>query len=155
MGGRGEVQWRDALESDVGFLARGHRCLQEDEGHPAPMGLEEAEERIRGWLSGEYRVVVFFEGEAPVGYAVCKPEGGGTVLLRQLFVGREHRRRGVGRRAFERLVGEIVPAGARLVVNVLASNERALAFWGAVGFSEYVRTLERKGAVEGGSQGSS
>lgn len=118
--------------------------LIQDEGHANPMSLAELEARMRAWLSGEYAAVIFEEGEEPAAYALFRDNEGRGVLLRQFFVVRERRRRGIGRRAFQLLASEIVAPGTRLVVEVLSHNHRALAFWEAVGFADYARTLERR-----------
>jgi GNAT superfamily N-acetyltransferase len=107
------------------------------------MGLAELERRMRGWLSREYSAVLFEEGGERVAYALFRDDEGRGVHVRQFFVARDRRRSGVGRRAFELLVGEVLPPGTRLVVEVLARNGRALEFWKAVGFADYARTLER------------
>ena len=56
---------------------------------------------------------------------------------------RRHRRRQwVGRRAVEILCSKIWPRTKRLTVDVLVANESGVAFWRAVGFTNYCLTLE-------------
>jgi 2-amino-4-hydroxy-6-hydroxymethyldihydropteridine diphosphokinase len=97
---------------------------------------------MRGWLRGEYAATLFELGGEPVAYALYRKCDGGT-HLRQFFVVRHARRRGIGRRAIELLLGRVLASEATLELGVLAHNRRALGFWKAVGFSEYVITLER------------
>jgi ribosomal protein S18 acetylase RimI-like enzyme len=86
--------------------------------------------------------VLFEEDGVTVGYALYRDNDGGGKYLRQFFVAREQRRRGVGRRAMQLLLTEVLPE-TRLVVEVLSSNERGREFWHALGFTEYALTLER------------
>jgi len=104
------------------------------------MTVEQLAERMKKWLSGEYRAVIFAEVE-PVAYALFRKEEG-LIYLRQLFVRRDRRRSGIGRAAFAILRSEIWPSGIRLTVDVLCRNSAALAFWRSVGYQDYCLTLE-------------
>ena len=64
------------------------------------------------------------------------------VYLRQFFVATDRRRRGVGRQAIRVLAGQVWPANTGVRVNVLIGNLPALEFWRAVGFTDYLITLE-------------
>jgi predicted acetyltransferase len=112
-----------------------------DEGHRNPMTVPELEERMRGWLSGEYEAMLFEENEEVTAYAVYS-EQPSEIYLRQLFVVRSNRSRGIGRRAVEILRSQVWPESKRLTVAVLVANSRAIAFWRAVGYTDYSLTLE-------------
>jgi len=105
------------------------------------MTLPQLEERMRGFLSGEYRGVIFQEDGEVVAYALYR-EQPDEIYLRQLFVVRDRRRRGIGRRAIEILRSEIWPKNKRLTVDVLLHDTTAIAFWRAVGYKDYVLGLE-------------
>jgi len=105
------------------------------------MTLPQLEERMRGFLSGDYRGVIFQEDGDIVAYALYR-EQLDEIYLRQLFVQRDRRRRGHGRRAVEILRSDIWPKGKRLTVDVLLHNTDAIAFWRAVGFKDYLLGLE-------------
>jgi len=63
---------RFASESDLDLLAEWNHQLIRDEGHRNPMTVRELRERMRGWLEGEYKAVIFaIEGE-PVAYALYR-----------------------------------------------------------------------------------
>jgi ribosomal protein S18 acetylase RimI-like enzyme len=130
------VQLRQATEADLPLLARWNRELIEDERADNPMTVGQLELRLRGWLAGDYDAVLFEEGGEPVAYALFLPDEGG-VYLRQFFVSRAHRRRGAGREAFRLFRERCVPPGASLSLDVLVHNERALAFWRALGLREH------------------
>jgi predicted acetyltransferase len=66
------------------------------------------------------------------------------IYLRQLFVARDRRRQGIGRRALELLRTQVWPKSTRLTVDVLVTNQPALAFWRAVGYRDYSLTLEMR-----------
>lgn len=104
------------------------------------MTVAQLGERMAKWLAGEYRAVLFSDGE-PVAYALYRPEAE-QVYLRQFFVCRERRRSGIGRAAFEILRNEIWPKEKRLTVDVLCRNEAGIAFWRSVGYRDYCLSLE-------------
>jgi predicted acetyltransferase len=105
------------------------------------MTLPQLQERMRGWLSGDYRAVIFEDGGDIVAHALYR-EQPDEIYLRQLFVVRDRRRRGLGRRAIEILRSDIWPTNKRLTVDVLLRNTSAIAFWRAVGYKDYCLTLE-------------
>ena len=130
------MQIRDATEADLSQLAQWNRELIEDERADNPMTAGQLELRMRGWLGGDYQAVIFEEGSTPVAYALFLPDEG-DINLRQFFVARAHRRRGIGREAMRLFRERCVPAGASLSLEVLVHNQSALAFWRALGMREH------------------
>lgn len=135
-----KLSWRDAAEGDLGLLAEWNHQLIADEGHRNAMTVAQLSERMRGWLGGDYRAVLF-SSEEPVCYALFRPEPD-LIYLRQFFVMRDRRRVGVGRAAFSLLRQEIWPRGVRLTVDVLCHNAGGIEFWRSVGYQDYCLTLE-------------
>jgi GNAT superfamily N-acetyltransferase len=135
------MTYRFATRHDCLLLAEWNHQLIRDEGHRNRMTVLELETRMRDWLAGEYRAVIFEEAGTGVAYAVYR-EQPNEVFLRQFFVARDCRRRGLGRRAIELLRFEIWPPGKRLIVEVLVSNAVGQAFWRSVGYKDYALTLE-------------
>ena len=133
---------RAATIRDVPLLARLNRQLVEDEHARTRLTLDGLEDRMRGWLRGEYAATIFELGEEPVAYALYRKTDGGT-HIRQFFVVRHARRQGVGRRAIELLLKRVLSSETTIELGVLAHNRGALDFWKAVGFREYVVTLEK------------
>lgn len=131
---------RFATSADCHLLAEMNQQLIRDEGHRNRMTLPELEERMRGWLAGEYAAVVFEVDGSVAAYALYSDRGD-HIYLRQLFVTRDRRRTGIGRQAIETLRETIWPR-KRLVVEVLVGNRAAVEFWRAVGFVDYALTLE-------------
>jgi GNAT superfamily N-acetyltransferase len=137
------MEYRYAVADDAPFLADINRQLIEDEWDGGGMSLERLEARMRRWLEDEdYKAVIFQENGAAVAYSLVSVDED-SAYIRHFFVLHEHRGRGVGRRAFETLVSEIVPGSARLTLDVLARNEPGRAFWRSVGFRDYAIRLER------------
>jgi len=118
--------------------------LIQDEEHSNPMGVGELESRMREWLEGQYEAVVFEDDDGPVGYALWRPEPEG-IYLRQFFIRRDHRRKGLGRAAIQWLRENTWRQVARIRLDVLVGNARAISFWHAVGFADYCTTMIRKG----------
>ena len=137
-----KLSHRPAALRDVPLLARLNRQLVEDEGARTRLTLDGLETRMRGWLRGEYAATLFELGDEPVAYALYRKFDGGT-HLRQFFVLRHARRRGIGRQAIELLLERVLASEATIELGVLAHNRPALGFWKAVGFAEYVITLEK------------
>ena len=85
--------------------------------------------------------MLFEDGGEVAAYALYR-EQAEEIYLRQLFVVRKRRRKGIGRMAFELLRSKIWAANKRLTVEVLVQNAGAVAFWRAVGYRDYCLTLE-------------
>ena len=133
--------FRRATLDDCRLLAELNHQLIRDEGHRNKMTVPELEQRMRGWLQTEYAAVIFEDKSEVVAYALYReqPE---ELYLRQLFVVRNQRRQGIGRKAIEILRTQLWPKDKRLTVSVLVNNPAAVAFWRAVGYRDYSLTLE-------------
>jgi len=135
------MTFRPATIDDCPLLAELNHLLIRDEGHRNSMTVAKLEQRMRGWLSSEYRAVIYEDGGEVVAYALYR-EQQEEIYLRQLFVVRDRRRQGIGRRAMQILRSDIWPKNKRLTVDVLVANKTATAFWRAVGYADYCLTLE-------------
>ena len=135
------MTYRIANQADVPLLAELNHQLIRDEGHRNPMTISQLAERMSKWIEGEYTAILFEENEI-VAYALYR-NSSDSIYLRQLFVQRARRRKGLGRRAMHMLFQEIWPKGKRVTVEVLTHNFPAINFWRAVGFSNYSLTLEK------------
>ena len=133
--------FRRATTDDCAQLAEMNHQLIRDEGHRNKMTVPELEQRMRGWLASEYVAILFEEDGLVVAHALYReqPE---EIYLRQLFVVRNRRREGIGRKAIEILRSQIWPKNKRLTVDVLVHNTAAISFWRAVGYKDYCLTLE-------------
>jgi predicted acetyltransferase len=135
------MNFRRATLNDCALLAELNHQLIRDEGHRNKMTVPELEQRMKGWLASEYAAVLFENDGEVVAYALYReqPEG---IYLRQLFVVRNQRRKGIGREAVKILRSKIWPKNQRLTVEVLVQNGAAVAFWRAAGYKDYCLTLE-------------
>jgi predicted metal-dependent HD superfamily phosphohydrolase/GNAT superfamily N-acetyltransferase len=135
------LTFRVAGPSDCALLAELNHQLIRDEGHRNPMTVPQPEERMRGFIQGEYGAVLFEQGGEVVAYALYRkrPE---EIYLRHLFVVRQRRRQGIGRQTVEILRSQVWPKNKRLTVEVLVKNQAAVAFWHAIGYVDYALTLE-------------
>jgi predicted acetyltransferase len=135
------MNYRRATESDCSLLADLNYQLIRDEGHRNRMSVSELEQRMKGWLAKEYTAILFESAGAVIACALYeeKPE---EIYLRQLFVVRQRRRKGIGRQALDLMRSEIWSRNKRLTVEVLVQNEAAVAFWRAMGFRDYCLALE-------------
>ena len=135
------MTFRHATLDDCPVLAGLNHQLIRDEGHRNQMTLPELEQRMRGWLSDEYRAVIFEDGGDVVAYALYR-EQPDLVYLRQLFVVRDRRRQGLGRHVVEILRSRVWPKDRRLTVDVLLSNQSGVGFYRSVGYTDYAMSPE-------------
>jgi ribosomal protein S18 acetylase RimI-like enzyme len=137
------MNYRFAAPSDAPILAGMNHQLIRDEGHRNRMSVAELEDRMRVWLEGEYRAVIFSWNGRPAGYALFRDEPD-HAYLRQFFVQSDCRRQGIGRAAVQWLLTNVWKDAARVRLEVLAGNTAGIAFWHALGFRDYALTLERQ-----------
>ena len=139
------LTFRVAAAADLAQLASWNKQLIEDEGHDNTMSLEELVVRMRNWLTTEYQALIFEDpaATAPVAYALLRdtPE---WVHLRQFFVARDRRRRGIGARAVALLRDSVFPPDKPVIVEAMAWNQPALSFWHAMGFADRYVGLESR-----------
>ena len=119
-------------ETDVPLLAAMNKRLIEDEKSSNPMDIEQLENRMRVFLSGEYTAYLFTEDGSVAGYALVKDSS--TPYLRQFYIERQYRRAHRGRNAFE-LLKEQLQTDA-IDIDVLPWNQAGRAFWASLGFKE-------------------
>lgn len=135
---------RPAAAGDWPVLARMNRHLIEDEGSENAMSLAELQARMEGWRArGDYEVDVIERDGVPAGYAVWQAQsdeyrpGRARVYVRQFFIERALRGRGIGRRAFRQFAAGRLPAGCLITLDVLATNPGGMRFWQSLGFGAY------------------
>jgi predicted acetyltransferase len=135
------MEYHIADETDLDILAEWNHQLIRDEVHRNQMTVSQLRDRMRDWLSSDYTAVLFeMDGES-VAYALFR-ESEDEIYLRQLFVKRENRNRGIGKEAVRLLKEKIWTKSKRLTVDVLSHNKAAIAFWHSVGYKDYCLTLE-------------
>lgn len=136
-----QMNFRRATTNDCSVLAELNHQLIRDEGHRNNLTVPELAERMKSWLASEYTAIVFEDGKEIVAYALFReqPE---DIYLRQLFVVRNRRRQGIGRKTIEILRSQIWSKNKRLTVEVLVRNSAAITFWRAAGYKDYCLTLE-------------
>lgn len=139
---------RPALPSDLDLLAGMNKRLIEDEGSRNPMILAALRERMAGWLgTGEYTVDLFLGGTHVVGYAVYQTRntnastGPRYVYLRQLYIERDERGKGLGTQALRLLRDTRFPRGCPVQLEVLVGNLSAQKFYERKGFAPYATTM--------------
>ena len=137
------MNYRFASQEDAPVLAPLNQQLIRDEGHRNPMDLAQLTERLVGWLTSDYKAVIFEDGPLVVGYALFRHEPE-YVYLRQLFVLPSHRRNGIGRTALQWLWANAWAGVGRLRIEVLVGNTVGREFWRSVGFQEYCVTMEAR-----------
>jgi len=141
------LQLRRATESDSPLLAQMNKRLIEDQESRNPMSVEQLQNRMSSWMKGDW-TIEFLEDDSVVGYVVYlirrdeffpdKTE----VYVRQFYVERDQRGRGLGSAAFKLLRETRFPAGSRLTLDVLATNPKGLNFWRRVGFQPYYTVMD-------------
>ena len=115
------MKFRRATLKDCALLAGLNHQLIRDEGHRNRMTVPELEQRMKGWLASEYAAVLFENAGEIVAYALYReqPE---EIYLRQLFVVRNRRRKGVGREAVNILRAKVWPKNKRQLKRTTPSS---------------------------------
>jgi ribosomal protein S18 acetylase RimI-like enzyme len=96
---------------------------------------------MANWLAGEYEAVLFERDGLVLGYALYRREPD-YVYLRQFFVQPAYRRQGIGRAALDWLHDNAWSNAPRIRIEVLIDNVAGIAFWRAVGFTDYSIAME-------------
>ena len=137
-----------ARPRDSARLAEMNKHLIEDEGHRNPMSIEELRKRMEDWLLSDWEAVFIVEENATIGYALYQWRADSFnpneqfVYLRQFFISRSHRNRGMGTQSFNAIKGEFWSKAKRIEVEVLAKNKEGIAFWHSLGFTDYSLSLK-------------
>ena len=127
--------------TDAERLAELNQHLIEDERHPNPMGITQLIERMREWLTTDYICHIAKQNGRIVAYCLYRDEGG-HYYMRQLYVDRAHRRKGIATQLLDWLY-ENVWTDKRVRLDVLAHNEDAVAFYKRYGFRIGVFRMEK------------
>ena len=141
---------RQAIEDDVTELATLNKRLVIDQGSRNPYTASEYENRFRDWLRGdEWSVDIFADSEGvTLGYAVHTVQQDyyypdqEVVYLRQFYIDRPMRRRGIGTAAYELLAKERF-GDREVAVDVLATNPDGQKFWAHIGFTPYFTSMKK------------
>ena len=126
---------------DVKRLAELNLHLTEDEQHPNPMDIAELTERMNEWLATDYICYLAKENGDIVAYCLYRDDGG-HYYMRQLYVDRAHRRKGVATQLLDWLY-ENVWTDKKVRLDVLVHNEDAVAFYKRYGFRIGVYRMEK------------
>jgi GNAT superfamily N-acetyltransferase len=136
------MDFRYAEEADAPFLADINRQLIEDEWDGGGMSLERLEARMLRWIrEDDYQAVLFLEEGDTVAYSMVSVDED-SAYIRHFFVLKDHRGKGVGRRAIQVLLEKVIPPYARVTLDVLASNHTGHGFWRSQGFHDYAIRME-------------
>lgn len=127
--------------TDADILAELNQELIEDEQHPNPMCIAQLAERMRQWLTTDYICYMAKEKGSIVAYCLYRNDES-HYYMRQLYVDRVHRRKGIATRLLDWLY-ENVWTDKKVRLDVLAHNEDAVAFYQRYGFSIGVFRMEK------------
>ena len=142
-----ELAIRPATAADVPLLAAMNRQLCDDERSRNRTSVAELAVRMENWLAGDWRAVLFDGPTQAVGYAVYRlgrddyDPAISEIFVRQFFIQRDLRGRGLGRRAFALLTTTTFPPGSQIHLEVLATNPQGQRFWESLGFQLYSAAL--------------
>ena len=130
-----------AETTDAEALAKLNKHLIEDERHPNPMNIAELTERMQEWLATDYICYVAKQNGSIVAYCLYRDDGG-YYYMRQLYVDRAHRRKGIATQLLDWLY-ENVWMDKTVRLDVLVHNEDAVAFYKRYGFRIGVFRMEK------------
>jgi ribosomal protein S18 acetylase RimI-like enzyme len=125
------------------LLAEMNHQLIRDEGHRNKMNQSQLARRMRNWLGDGYQAFLFKAQDKVIGYCLFRKEKE-FIYLRQFYVDRLFRRKGLGRKAFSLLRDKAWKSAPGIRLDVLVQNRAGIGFWKALGFKDYCLTMERK-----------
>lgn len=132
-------------EADLDWLAAMNRALVDDSGGHNGLTLEGLAARFRRRAVDGYRIVVFELDARRIGFASHQArvtdDGLPYTHLAQFHIAREHRGRGLGRRAYA-LLAAGWPDGGRVTLDVLSTNAVGRRFWNSLGFRPFATAME-------------
>ena len=141
-------QFRDDLmpieivkTKDSSLLANMNRLLIRDERHRNKMTVRQLTQRMKKWLSSDFRAFLFLNGDKVFGYCLFVKTKE-YVYIRQFYIERDSRRLGLGKKTMGLLRKTVWKKDKRLRLDVLVTNFRGISFWKAVGFKDYCLTME-------------
>ncbi|MWC28609.1 GNAT family N-acetyltransferase [Paenibacillus sp. MMS18-CY102] len=144
------IMVRKANNTDLPLLAHMNKELIEDEGSRNPMTVAQLEGRMSGWLHSNWKIEIIQQDETIIGYAIYQlrtdelsPDES-YVYLRQFYLLREYRGHGHGTLALNQLIHSSFPPGAKIAIDVLATNPRGHNFWRKFGFAPYYTRMNLK-----------
>ena len=115
---------RKADLSAVGELSELNRRLIEDEHHPNPMNAQQLTQRMSRWLQEEYTCYLATENGITIAYCLFRDDEE-HYYLRQLFVDRAHRRKGIATKLLDWMY-QNVWTDKKVRLDVLALKLRAV-----------------------------
>ena len=130
-----------AEPADVDRLGELNKQLIEDERHPNPMDVAQLRQRMKDWLASGYICYLAKQGGRTIAYCLYRDDGA-HYYMRQLYIAREHRRRGIGTRLLDWLY-ENVWTDKSVRLDVLAHNTDAVAFYERYGYRIGVFRMEK------------
>jgi ribosomal protein S18 acetylase RimI-like enzyme len=133
---------KPATEQNIARLGEMNKRLIEDEQDPNPMSVPELTERMRSWLGSAYSCYLVWDGDTPVGYCLYREEED-HFFLRQLFVERGYRRRGIATMLLDWMFENCWTA-KQVRLNVHAHNKEAIAFYRSYGFAVRVLRMSKE-----------
>jgi ribosomal protein S18 acetylase RimI-like enzyme len=138
------MKFRKPTSADLPLLSLWNHHLIRDERHRNRMAPSQLKRRMAGWLKKrQYSGLIFEVGPAPVGYVLYRKEKD-HIYLRQFFIDRKYRRKGLGQEAMKHLLRKIWPKDFQIRLDVLVDNRRARAFWHSLGFRDYCLGMEKR-----------
>lgn len=128
-----ELTIRIGSAEDLDLLANLNRQLIEDEKHDNQMSVGQLKERMRAFLSTDYKAYIFEDMDDIIGYALVN-HFRQPLYLRHFFICRNHRRKGYGKLSFETLLEALQTK--QIDIEVMSWNNAGHAFWKSLGFAE-------------------
>ena len=143
------IDLKKATINDIAALAEMNQELIQDEHNRNPMNVRQLELRMQTWLDGNWSAIMIYKNNDLIGYLMYQQREDDyhpdqrVIFVRQFFVQRAYRRRGIGRQAFDLITEKFFPSDAKVMLDVLATNSEALRFWEDLGFTRYATSLHR------------
>nr|WP_154892411.1 GNAT family N-acetyltransferase [Paenibacillus xylanexedens] len=134
---------------DVHILSQMNKELIEDEKSDNQMTINELNNRMKDFLVNVWKATLLVLGDHVVGYALYQEREDvsnkkkKTFHIRQYYISRKYRRRGLGKQGIDLLRNELFQYST-ISIDVLESNPTGRSFWEKLGFKTYYTNMKFK-----------
>lgn len=139
---------RQGTHNDIEILAEMNQELIQDEKSTNPMTYTELHNRMTDFLKQNWKAILLVLDEEIVGYGLYQERVETIdrdlreIYLRQYFIRRQFRGRGLGKEGIKRMNEEFFPESSLIIIDVLESNPEGKRFWESIGFKPYYTNMK-------------
>ncbi|MCQ6562990.1 GNAT family N-acetyltransferase [Paenibacillus mendelii] len=143
-----ELVLKQAGSEHIRVLTEMNQELIRDEQSENRMDYGELYNRMSDFISSDWKAMLLVCKEEIIGYGLYQERKNAydsakeEIYLRQYFIRKPFRGRGLGREGVIKLRADVFPKSAALILDVLESNDAGRRFWESLGFKPYYTNMK-------------